>query len=100
MRTARQFLRDYSNVIFFVGGFLFDAFTLVRIDSVLDLSLQTFYLTGITILLILKERADRGHWTPTGFVQKIWHFETEAIHFMYGGLLSAYVIFYFKSTSF
>lgn len=98
-RSLKTFCTAYANVIFFVGGFLFDSLTLVRIDSVLDLLIQTAYLICITLLIIQKSRFDLGLWKPQGRIERWWEYESEALHFFYGGLLSAYVIFYFKSTT-
>ncbi len=96
----KYFFERYSNLAFFMGGFVFDALTMVRIDSFLDIAIQAIYLTGISTLLILQAKALGGHWTPQGRVERIWKYETEILHFFYGGLLSAYTVLYFKSTSF
>ena len=89
-----------SNVLFFVGGFVFDAITLKRIDSVLDLLFQAVYLLVITVLLVWQSREELGLWTVSPRLAKLWHHNVEALHFCYGGLLSSYVIFYSKSSSF
>src|SRR5688500_5427154 len=74
--------RSASPTALFVAGFLFDFLTMQRIDAWLDLAFQLAYLTGLTILLIAHDRR--------------WRYHTEVLHFLYGGLLSAYVVLYFR----
>ena len=84
----------------FVAGFLFDFFTMQRIDAWTDLAFQLAYLLGLTGLLVFQQREATGRWTPGSGVARIWHYNVEALHFLYGGLLSAYVVLYFRSSTF
>jgi hypothetical protein len=56
-----------------------------RIDAWLDLAFQLAYLLGLTVLLLLQHRSFKYH--------------LEVLHFFYGGLLSAYVVLYFRSST-
>src|SRR4051794_30814571 len=96
---AREFWNRWGNVLFFVGGFLFDVVTLQRIDSTLDLAVQALYLVVVGVLILLESREEWGLWHPSGRIAKVWHHNVEAVHFFYGALLSNYAIFYFKSSS-
>jgi len=97
--NLKAFVVKYGNVLFFVGGFIFDTFTMVRVDSTIDLVIETVYLGAVTFLIIQQTRFVLGHWRPQGRLEKWWEYESEATHFFYGGLLSAHVIFYYKSTT-
>jgi hypothetical protein len=90
-------------ISFFVAGFLFDILTLGRIDSWLTIVQQATYLLLITMVLaqmLLSEQrpppvlAAASRW-------RRWYLEyrNPAIHFLLGALLSAYTLFFFKSSS-
>jgi len=90
---------DHSNVVMFVAGFLFDVLTIQRIDSRADLGIQLLYLLVLTGLIVLQHREATGSWTPPRRMARWWRHNVEVLHFFYGGLLSAYVILYFRSST-
>jgi hypothetical protein len=88
---------------FFVAGFLFDIVTLGRIDSWLTIGQQAAYLVAVTVVLMHMLRTE-GQPAPvlsSASRMKRWYYEyrNPAIHFLLGALLSAYTLFYFKSSS-
>jgi hypothetical protein len=83
----------------FTAGFLFDFFTLQRIDAWLDLAFQLAYLAALTGLIIFQHREVEGLWHPGKIMAPLWRYNVEALHFLYGGLLSAYVVLYFRSST-
>lgn len=96
--VARWGLR-HSNVVMFVAGFLFDVLTIQRIDSRADLGVQLLYLLALTWLLVLQHREKVATWSPPPAIARLWSHNVEALHFLYGGLLSAYVVLYFRSST-
>jgi hypothetical protein len=93
------FLRRHSTPAMFVAGFLFDFFTMQRIDAWADLAFQLAYLAALTLLLVFQHRELAGRWTPGSLTSRFWHYNLEALHFVYGGLLSAYVVLYLRSST-
>lgn len=91
--------RRHANVAMFVAGFLFDVLTMQRIDAWTDLAIQLLYLAGLSLLLVFQHRESQGQWTPPAFLARWWRYHVEALHFLYGGLLSAYVVLYFRSST-
>ncbi len=85
--------------VFFLAGFLFDVVTLSRIDDWLTLVQQASYLTVLGVLLALEQRYALGVAKPPGWLVKPWRFSKDAIHFLFGSLLSSFALFYFKSAS-
>jgi hypothetical protein len=86
--------RRHSNVVMFAAGFLFDLATIRRIDAWTDLAIQLFYLAALTMMLIYQHREARGQWKPPAIIERPWAYNVDVLHFLYGGLLSAYVVLY------
>lgn len=101
---AQQYYNRYEHRLaaaFFILGFLFDIVTADRIDSMVTIGQQIFYLTAITLALMQlffespsasshRERRWYGGW---------FQYRTAIIHFCFGSLLNMYAIFFFKSSS-
>lgn len=82
-----------------MGGFVFDWFTVGRIDSWIDIALQLFYLAVIAALLVLQQMATQRVWTPRARLARLWGHSEKALHFLYGGLLSVHVVLYLRSST-
>jgi hypothetical protein len=92
-------LSPYLPALFFSGGFFFDILTLGRIDNILNIISHGFFLVCSMILVIMQitEITPRQN---AGVIEKaLFDHQNDAIHFMLGALLNAFVIFYFKSGS-
>jgi hypothetical protein len=88
-----------ESVLFFVGGFLFDAVMLNRIDEPSMLIQQGAYLLLSGAILALTQRYEHTGAEPPKLLRKVWRYADHLIHFMLGTLLNAYTIFYFQSAS-
>ena len=86
-------------VLFFCAGFLLDVFTLGRIDRPLVLFRQGLFLCTLAALLLLEHRHAVGLFVPRGRWERAWGFHAEAIHFLFGSLLSNFTVLYFKSAA-
>ena len=95
-------------VAFFAAGFVFDILTLGRIDAGLTIGQQAVYLLVVTAVLVHILRGEQRAGASAAPANsgaaarlKRWYFEYRkpAIHFLLGALLSAYTLFFFKSSS-
>jgi len=85
--------------VFFAAGFLFDVLTLSRIDDVATLVQQGLYLVLLAVLMIMDLRYRAGLASPPLWLAPAWRFSEDAIHFVFGSLLSSFTLFYLKSSS-
>lgn len=84
---------------FFLSGFLFDILTLSQIDDLLTLIQQGIYITTLFIFLYFRTLEHAALWTASERIAKIWQYNNEILHFIFGSLLSSYTLFYFVSGS-
>ena len=98
----REWVREhqkYAPVIFFISGFGWDSATLGRIDMLLDRVILGSYLLGASLFIYMFNVADDGKWKNT-MLEKVEEYFPLAIQFFFGGLCSAFVVYYFRSVSF
>ena len=86
-------------LIAFFGGFVWDSATLSRIDKLTDNLILLGYLLALGALLVVHTWAQRDPAAWPKLSPKLGWVDW-LIQFFYGGLYSAYVVFYFKSASF
>jgi len=81
-----------------IGGFLFDIFTLRRIDALWD-NLWTaghLVIVGVCIILVNRYSPQEG---DAENADKIHFWLVNILQFFFGGLLSTFLVFYFRSAS-
>lgn len=97
----RSYLRKhqkYVPLLFFIGGFIFDSLTLGRVDRLYDLTVLCLYMTSLTGTIYLYNLADDGKWKNT-ILERYEEYFPLAIQFFFGGLSSAFVIYFLRSVS-
>ncbi|WP_026755858.1 DUF2914 domain-containing protein [Sediminibacter sp. Hel_I_10] len=90
--------QKYAPILFFIGGFIFDTLTLGRIDRTYDIFVLCLHMTSLTITLYLFNLMDDGKWVGT-FIGRFEVYFPLAIQFFFGGLSSAYVIYFSRTVS-
>lgn len=93
-------IEPYIPLLFFVGGFIFDLFTLGKIDHWSTLLQQGLFILIISVILFYKTLNGSNKKKKHKWIEKCWAYHVEALHFLLGGLLNAYLIYYFKSGTF
>lgn len=88
----------YAPILFFIGGFIFDSLTLGRIDRLYDITVLCLYMLMATFCLYLYNKPETGRWRSR-FAFAYRDYLPLAIQFFFGGLSSAYVIYFSRSVS-
>lgn len=90
--------KKYAPLLFFMLGFLWDSLTLGRIDRLYDIVVLCSHMTLLTISIYLYNLVDTENGN-TKFLLKYGLYLPLAIQFFFGGLSSAYVIYFSRSVS-
>ena len=89
----------YLPAAFFAGGFLLDVVTLGEVDDTSNILIFSVYLSLATVVLALELLGINSIQTNKNWLSKGFEYREEAFHFFLGALLSAFTLFYFKSSS-
>lgn len=83
----------------FVAGVIWDMLSLGRMDQLINIVQLSAYLVIILPFLVLEARDTHAAIEPPKWLAPVWKYREEVVHFLFGSLLSAFAIFYFKSSS-
>jgi hypothetical protein len=101
MAKVQEFRARYPKwdmALFFFGGFVYDVLSQSRIDDGLTLAQNFVYLLVLAGLLLLEQRYPEGA-APPKVLARVWRWREECVHFLFGSLLSVFMLLLFKSTS-
>jgi len=90
VRHTYERVRPWVPAAFFIGGFVFDVFTLGRAIKPIDLWLLLGYLAGAAVILVAIGRGVKFRYSE---------YLNAVLQFFFGGIFSALFIFYFLSSS-
>lgn len=85
--------------LIFIGGFIFDIFTLSDYDDGFALTQQSAYLVMVGLFIYFETLESLKSWAVPRWLEKVWFIREIAMHFLLGSLLSLYSLFFFKSAS-
>lgn len=88
-----------ATLVFFCLGILWDILTLGRIDQVFTLVQQCMYMLVIGFILICDVTGMQPDFQKKAWLEKPWQARSLLLHFLFGSLLSGYMLFYLKSAS-
>lgn len=95
--TYSRFERSISSGSL-VGGFIFDAVTLKRVDAFWENLWIVAHLAVVAVCILVVNRAEKSGADPKEpFKAHFWFLN--ALQFSFGGLLSTLLVFYFRSGS-
>ncbi len=99
-QSTRYYQRyeQYIGLLSFVAGFAWDSLTLTRIDRLGDNLIILFYILLLGFLIILTNLIDDEIITHP-LLKKYRSWYPSIMQFFFGGLFSAYVVFYFRSAA-
>src|SRR5450755_3711801 len=96
LKTAYARLERPISSIALLGGFAFDAVTLKRVDTFWENLWVIVHLAVVAVCILLVNRAEnRGADPKDPAKPHFWLINT--LQFFFGGLLSTFLIFYFRS---
>ena len=89
----------YGSMLSFIAGFSWDTVTLGRIDRLVDNIILLSYILLLAVLIVIHNLVRHGVLRQT-FWQSKQAYLIYGIQFLFGGLFSAYVIYYSQSAAF
>ncbi len=98
LKTFADKYEAYLSPAILFGGFLFDNFTLKRIDLWMENLVILIYLGLALFFIIFINIHERGFWEKI-FSKKGASLAALALQFVFGGLFSAFFVFYSRSAS-